>query len=51
MINTILLYLVKRTERQQRTFGHIPLNIEYIGTIAIQINSIYHVTNPIKCDL
>ena len=36
VINTILLNLVKRTDRQQRIFGHIPLNAAYIGTIAIQ---------------
>jgi hypothetical protein len=36
VINTILLNLVKRTNRQQRTFGHIPLNAAYIGTMVIQ---------------
>ena len=36
VINTILLNLIKRTDRQQKTIRHIPLNIAYIGTIAIQ---------------
>ena len=36
VIDTILLSLVKRTDRRQRTFGHIPLNVTYIGTIVIQ---------------
>lgn len=34
--NTILLNFVKRTDRQQRIFGHIPVNAAYIRTIAIQ---------------
>jgi hypothetical protein len=36
VIDTILLSLVKRADRRQRTFGHIPLNVTYIGTIVIQ---------------
>lgn len=36
VINTILFGLVKRTDRRQRTFGYIPLNVTYIGTIVIQ---------------